>query len=852
MVAQLARSFSTLLACLLALAALIAPAAHGLAQAAPGGQATAQASDLGAARPAVIDALAYFRQKVIATGEAGSYFGLAVALSADGNTALVGAPIEDVGANANQGAAYLFTRSGGLWTLQQKLVAADGAGADEFGHAVALSGDTALVSAHLDDGGQGSVYVYVRSGAVWSQQQKLTATGAAADDMFGGSVALSGDTALVGVWQDDATYANQGAAYVFTRSGATWTQQAYLTAADGAESDGFGYSVALEGDTALLSAPFDDWGSDQGQGSAYVFTRSGTTWTQRAQLTASDAAEADRFGEEVALSGDTALVGAIYDDVGANDAQGSVYVFTGSGAAWTEQAHLTADDSAAGDHFGGAVALVGDTALIGAPTDDAGAQENQGSVYIFTRSGATWTQRAHLAAADGVGGDFYGISVALAGDTALVGAMYDDVGANASQGSAYVLTGSGTAWAQQAHLTSSDGAAGDNFGIAVAVKGDTALVGAPNDDIGANADQGSAYVFVRGAAGWELQQKLTADDGAATDLFGYAVALSGDGNKALVGAYSADGVGNANQGAAYVFVRSGATWTQQAKLTAMDGDDGDAFGISVALTADGNTALVGAFLSDPGAVNDQGAAYVFTSGGLYWSLQQKLFAADGAAGDNLGRSVAISGDLALVGAPRDQVGANTLQGSAYVFSRSGTTWTEQEKLTASDGAAQDWFGFSVAIYGDTALVGAYNDDVGPNDDQGSAYVFTRVTADTWAQQAQLTASDGEDDDFFGRSVALGNGVALVGAYDDSVGANPDQGSAYYFVGSDAAWTEQAQLIAPDGAASDLFGVAVALSGRTLLVGAHEDDIGANANQGSAYFFSLPYTIHLPLVLRTGS
>ena len=828
------------LACLLALISLLVPLAPGRAQAAPAVSGPAPAS----LPVSLVD-------KIIAGGQAGSYFGLSVALSEDGTTALVGAPIEDVGTNANQGAAYVFSRSETTWSLQQKLVAADGAGGDEFGHAVAVSNDTALVAAHLDDG-QGSVYVYTLGPMGWSLQQKLTNPAGAADDAFGYAVALAGDTAVVGVWLDDDTYPNQGSAYVFSRSGTTWTHQAQLTASDAAAGDGFGFAVAIEGDTAVLTAPFDDLDPDHGQGSAYVFTRSGTAWTQQAKLTAADAEEADRFGEDVALEGDTVLVGAVYDDVGANGTQGSAYVFVGSGASWTQQAQLTASDGAAGDHFGGSVALVGDTAVVGAPTDDIDANENQGSAYVFARSGTAWSEQARLTAPDGLGGDFFGIAVALAGGTALIGAFDDDVGPNNSQGSAYVLTGSGTAWSLQQQLASSDGGAGDYFGISVALSGDTALVGAYGADVGANVDQGAAYVLVRGETGWSLQQKLTASDGEAMDMFGYAVALSGDGNIALVGAYSADGLSTANQGAAYVFVRSGSTWTEQATLTALDGDDGDAFGISVALTVDGHTALIGTFTADISPNNDQGAAYVFTSDGVYWSQQQKLFDSLGAAGDNFGRSVAISGDLALVGVPRDQIGSNSLQGSAIIFRRSGTTWTQTTKLLASDGAAQDAFGFSVALYGPTALVGAYNDDVGANADQGSAYVFGQVTSNTWEQQAQLTASDGAADDFFGRSVALANEKALVGAYDDTIGANADQGSAYVFTRSGTTWTERTHLTAFDGAAGDLLGVSVDWSGDRFLVGAHQDAIGTNDNQGSAYAGRVVVSVYLPLVVRKGA
>ena len=246
-----------------------------------------------------------------------------------------------------------------------------------------------------------------------------------------------------------------------------------------------------------------------------MFTRSGTSWSQQAQLTAGDGAAGDYFGYSVALAGDTALVGAYADDVGATDDQGSAYVFTRSGTSWSQQAQLTAGDGAAGDCFGYSVALAGDTALVGAYVNDVGAAVDQGSAYVFTRSGATWSQQAQLTAGDGAAGDYFGYSVALAGDTALVGAYLNDVGANADQGSAYVFTRSGATWSQQAQLTAGDGAAADDFGHSVALAGDTALVGAVADDVGAAADQGSAYVFLLDAVAPVTTASLTPPANAA-------------------------------------------------------------------------------------------------------------------------------------------------------------------------------------------------------------------------------------------------------------------------------------------------------------------------------------------------
>src|SRR6266540_2518832 len=360
-----------------------------------------------------------------------------------------------------------------------------------------------------------------------SQEAKLTAGDAASGDQFGAAVGISGETAVVGAPVDDtAAGPNAGSAYVFVRSGTGWSQQAKLTASDAAAGDIFGFSVAVTGDTDVVGAS----GDNMLAGSAYVFVRSGTSWSQQAKLTASDAAASDTFGLSVAVSGDTAVVGAISDDTDAGPDAGSAYVFVRSGTGWSQQAKLTASDAASGDRFGDAVGISGNTVVVGASD----AASDAGSAYVFVRSGTSWSQQAMLTASDAAASDLFGRSVAVSGDTAVVGAISDDTDAGPDAGSAYVFVRSGTGWSQQAKLTASDAASGDRFGDAVGISGDTAVVGAQFGDTIA----GSAYVFVRSGTSWSQQAKLTASDAAAFDFFGAAVAISGD--TVVVGALADD------------------------------------------------------------------------------------------------------------------------------------------------------------------------------------------------------------------------------------------------------------------------------------------------------------------------
>lgn len=377
------------------------------------------------------------------------------------------------------------------WTQEDKLLASDGEAGDNFGCYVSLSGDTALVGSWLDgDNGfySGSAYVFTRNDTTWSQQAKLLAADGGEYNLFGWSVSLENDTALIGAYYDDDNGEHSGSAYVFSRIGTTWTQQDKILPLDGATMDYFGYSVSLCGDTAVISAPIDDDNGDA-SGSAYVFVRNGSKWIQQAKLLAADGMIGDNFGIRVALAGDTALIGASADD----DVRGSVYVFTRSGTTWTQQAKLVSSDGQSDDFFGWFVSLSGDTALIGAPGDsDDG--DSSGSAYVFTRTGTSWTQQAKLVASDGYTWDYFGYAAAVYGDVGIVTSPQDDDHGEDS-GSAYVYIRNGTTWTQQKKLVASDGQAGDTFGWwAVSLNGDSALISSCRDDDN-GLDSGSAYVF---------------------------------------------------------------------------------------------------------------------------------------------------------------------------------------------------------------------------------------------------------------------------------------------------------------------------------------------------------------------
>ncbi len=381
------------------------------------------------------------------------------------------------------------------------------------------------------------------------------------------------------------------------------------------------------------------------------------------------------------------------------DSAGTVHTRTPVGPF---ESKITAADAAAGDCCGEAVSIGGETLIVGAPCDD-DAGSFSGSAYVYVRDGANWTQQQKLVAADGAAIDQFGESVFVDGDTAIVGSPFPSSGG----GAAYVFVRNGTVWSQQQKLVASDSAVDDEFGLSVALAGNTAIVGAPCNDHAGNCT-GAAYVFVRSGTTWTQQQKLTASDAAAGDQFGISVSLSGD--IAVAGAELDDDAGSSS-GSSYVFVRSGTTWSQQQKLVANDATSNDRFGVAVSVSVE--TAVMGAYGDD----SSRGSAYVFVRNGTSWSQQQKLTASDGNTSDRFGWSVAIEGGSIVVGAQGD----DGFRGAAYLFLRSGTSWSEDQKLTATDGGANDLFGSSVSTHGDSVVAGAYEHPPG-----GASYVFREL------------------------------------------------------------------------------------------------------------------------------
>ena len=715
-------------------------------------------------------------------GAVNDYFGYAVDISEDGNTIIVGAyGDDDKGSNA--GSSYIYKRdnSSSPW-VESKILAIGGVASDQFGFSVAMSGDgnTAVISSRLDDDGgidSGSVYVYQYNGVSWQFLTKQVSSDDVAYDYFGESVALSydGSTIVVGAYGDDDEGSASGSVYIYNwdESSSEFTETK-LTAGDGAADDHFGASVAVaaDGRTIVVGSRYDD---DQGtnSGAAYIYDFNGIAWTQTQKLTASNAAASDYFGGAVTISanGKNIVVGAYANDSAAGTDTGGAYLYKYDGDTWQEFKVLQASDIAASDHFGYAVSLNedGSRIVIGSRYDDDSGADS-GSVYtyvindiatldpltvdeghdpinitgnnpdIFTTDTTNFNGGHLLLVSSSLAEDNFSIEnqgtgagqisvsgsdVAYEGnvigvvDGTLNGLLGNNLRLNFTTDDASFESLSAFIHAIQYQNTALTPQASRNISLTITD---------PEDGVSNTVAQTINVVAVDNVVpviGELSELKLIASDGAANDYFGESIQVSADGSTLVVGAYADDDNGSSS-GSIYVYAWDGSNWIGEEKLTPLDGAASDNFGISVSIAADGNTIIVGANGDDDNG-GASGSAYIYTRADNVspWS-EVKISAFDGAASDEFGFSVAMSGDgntVAMGARYDDDKGSNS--GSVYVYRFNGTTWDLLTKQTASDGVASDYFGEPVALSydGNTFIVGTHFDDDNGGD-SGSAYIYS--------------------------------------------------------------------------------------------------------------------------------
>ena len=840
--------------------------------------------DAGAQYPITIDP---FIGKVLLAGTADDpREGFGVSVSISGDTVVVGATNFSYGVH---GAVYLFTLPDGEQTAAPEAIVLKSPRAepgDSFGNSVSISDDTIVVGAPWERDEElhewrrfGAAYVFTKPSGGWvstSDAARLTAPDDASVTWFGTSVAVSGDTVVVGApghryrpWEETSR-----AAYVFTKPNDGWSdtsEAVELTAPDGSRNDQFGHSVAVSGDTVVVGAYLADLNDDEEDfGAAYVFTKPSGGWedtSDSVRLTAPDGAEGREFGRSVSVSGDTLVIGAPYSGryTGfeiyreAREAEdktpylGSVYVYGTASADWTDSqspVKLTAPDGFPWTRFGWSVSVNGDAIAVGETESRHATQPGEyayiqgGAAYVFSKPPQGWSsaaERRELSVPNPMRYDSYGSSVFVNGDIAVVGAPRDGNENGPYAGSAYLFRMPADGWTSDTPLSdpvmlkAHDGPAGDRFGHSVAVDGDLLVVGVPGDH---DRVLGSAYLFVRQNTEWDHGRiRLEASDATPGGRFGTSVAVDQD--TIVVGAPGTED--GDDPGAVYVFVTPDGglertySLAYAAKLRIPDAGADARFGHSVATS--GDTIVVGA----PG----EGAVYVYTKPDTGWaqvSAPAKLISPGDTVGRRFGHAVSITGDTIVVGAPEGN-GA----GVAYVFTKPDAGWTNTSvaaELTASDAATGERFGYAVSASGSTVLVGAPGSESG--DDAGASYVFTNPETG-WSNTsaaAKLTAADGAAGDWFGHSVSVSDALIVVGAH----GEEENSGAVYAFRRPHDGWaasSDAQKLTAKEAAMGDAFGYAVSVDGDTLAVGLPNDVVSdrqnylRGAHSGTARIFTWP-------------
>lgn len=755
-------------------------------------------------------------------------FGYSVAT--DSNYRVVGAPYSTVAGLEAVGQAFVYdAATNDLLAVLNNPVPAVG---DQFGNSVAVSGKYVVVAARYDDDGAsdaGSVYIYdLTSLTPTTPIVTLNNPTPDADDNFGAAIAVSGQNVVVGAGNDDTVDIDAGSAYVYSLASMTPTTP-IVTFDNPASAGGdfFGWSVAISGDTVVVGATQDYVGS-LSAGSAYVYNLSSLNpTTPIVTLNNPTPASDDRFGNAVAVSSNTIVVGAYLDDTGATDA-GSAYVYDlSSPTPTTPFVTLKNPTPSSFDNFGISVTASGNTVIIGAGGDDTGAT-NAGSAYVYKLSSPSPTiPIATLKNPAPAQFLFFGNSVAVSSNFVVVGAP-ESPSLVRSGGSAYVFDlDSPTSATPSATLKNDTPAASDTFGSAVAMAGNTLVVGVRGDNSSGPGD-GSAYVYDLSAPTpstpiFILRNPTPASGG----FFGNAVAVSGQ--YVVVGA-SLDDTGAKDAGSAYVYDLSGLTPTSPIfTLHNPAPASGDLFGGSVAIA--GQYVVVGAFRDDAGA-KDAGSAYVYDLSSVTPTMPIFTFNNPSPASNDGFGVVAASGSFVIVSAAADDMGA-TDAGSAYVYDLSSQIPTiPLFTLNNPSPATNDYFGSAVAVAGKYAVVGAYADDTGATD-TGSAHVYDLTALTPTTPIVTLNNPTSVTNDAFGTSVAVVSNTVVVGTRGSSV-------SDIAFVYDLGSMTQAVPITTVKGLNSpvgSVFGNSIALSGTTLAVGVPYDD-NVNIDEGVCYVYAL--------------
>jgi hypothetical protein len=687
-----------------------------------------------------------------------------------------------------------------LFANPSTLVGVDRARGDRFGGSVATDGHRLAVGTPVDESSgirSGSVSVYLYDGVQWSLEATLYPNDPTMGKQFGHSVAIDGDSLLIGAIFDFDNGAGSGAVYAFAHNGVQWSQTQKIQPGDGLTGDSFGSALALSGDTAIIGAPQT---SDLGfrAGSAYVFERTLGIWAQTAELTASDGSTGDLFASSLSMSRNTLIAGAPSDDDQGLDS-GSVYLFEVTQGAWSEVQKINDPSGQAGDLYGTAVAIKDRTVLVGAPKTSGG-----GKAFVMTRRQGVWSLHQELISVDIAADHRFGSAVGISGGWAVIGAP-DYTGPANNQGASVIFARSGSAWNQVDIFTG--GSNQDQFGSALAVADRVVFIGAPNDGNGTGIDAGTVHRIDVGPF------SLMASDPSSGQVYSKAVDLGH--NTAVI---------SDDKDAVYIYARTGPTWTEETKLLGVPGSTPTAFGRDLDL--DHDQLAVGAPLGRQGSAQT-GLVSIYLRNASNWSAEATLTASDGAPDDRFGQAVALADDLFVAGAPGRQEGGN-ITGAAYVFRRGMSGWTEEAKLLSSDASDASQFGQAIATDGTRIFVGAPNRGQ-PLAASGAIYVYERI-AGTWTETQILQTNAPTVRARFGERVAVLDNQILIAASGETGG-----GAVYSFAPGMSAWTQTQRIQPSDLIEGDRFGSGLGAFGGIAAIGAKEASAG-HASSGAVFIY----------------
>lgn len=808
----------------------------------------------------------------------------------------------DSSANTTNGDYVYATTIQSGWNQEAYIKASNGENADGIGMMTSLSGDTLAVGIYYEDSNQttitngatgssdnssansGAVYVFKRNGAIWSQEAFIKAANSDAGDSFGYSVSVSGDTLAVGAnveksnqttitngvtASSDNSLTNAGAAYVYKRSGASWAQEAYIKSVNTQSNHFMGSSIAINGETLAVGARGDcsnqttitngaSGNSDCSNitsGAIFIYKRSGVTWSQEAYIKASNNEAWDQLGEgSIALSADTLAVGVYQEDSNqttitngatassdnSNTDSGAVYIYKRSGISWSQEAYIKAVNNGAGDYFGNSVSLSGDTLAVGTYREDSNqttltngstassdnSSADSGAVYVYKRSGSTWTQEAYLKAVNSESGDYFGYKVSLSGNTLAVGSYSEDSnqstitnGATAStdntksgSGAVFIYKRSGASWVQEAYIKAVNLDNSDTCGASVSLSGDTVAVGCAGEDSSqttitnglsaslnnGGSDIGAIYIYRNNArlfdpaefsASSVSSQGITLNWKSAGLLAtGYKIAYAQGGvapadcssgtviNVGNVTSYSISGLGQDTQYSFRICSYDSVGTTAQGYTTTFKTIPVPQ-PIALSAYSDSGSSITVNWTSGEGVTTGFKIAYAVTTAPASCSLGTVIDVGNVTSFQVTGLTAATLYGFRVC--TYDALGSMSL--GQITSARTGEVpWNQEAYIKAANNTGYDYFGSAVSLSGDTLAVGVYLEDSNQttitngtgassnntNSDSGAVYIYKR-TGVNWAQEAYVKAVNNGNGDYFGFSVSLSGDTLAVGAYLES-------------------------------------------------------------------------------------